>query len=259
MSGSGRWEVEDLALRDRRARSFGAAAAAYDAHRPDYPLAGLRWALEPLGSTDVRVLDLGAGTGKLTGVAVAAGARVTAVEPDEGMRAVLRERHPRVPALTGTAESIPLPDNSMDAIVAGQAFHWFDLPRSFPEFARVLRPGGVLAAFWNDHDDSVEWVAAFDRLRQSSASFPPANPEPDLPTHPLFTSFTKSVFAHSQSRTAESLTATIATHSHALVIPESEREAILGRLTDFLRSRPETSSGTFEMPLRTTVIRATAI
>ncbi|MFC9997581.1 class I SAM-dependent methyltransferase [Nocardia sp. NPDC127526] len=257
MGSGGRWEVEHSEVWARRARSFGAEAAAYDQHRPDYPMAGVRWALEPLGDKDdAEVLDLGAGTGKLTGVLLAAGARVRAVEPDDAMRATLAARYPEVPALAGTAESIPLPDDSVDAVLAGQAFHWFDLPRAFPELARVLRPGGVVAAFWNTHDSSVDWVAELDRISLTRLSFR-RFPGDGLPSHALFHPFEQREFAHSQRRTAESLAATIGTHSTSLVVTPAERGELLDRITGYLRSRPETGSGEFEIPLRTKVVRAT--
>jgi len=249
------WSVDDTELRARRAASFGAEAAAYDEHRPDYPLAGIRWALEPLGTTDPEALDLAAGTGKLTAGVLAAGARVTAVEPDEEMRAEFGRRYPDVTALAGTAESIPLPDDSVDAVLVGQALHWFDQQRAFPEIARVLRPGGVFAAFWNTHDTGLEWVAELDRISRSAVTFQ-ARAEKGAPSHPLFEEFERSDFPHSQRRTAESLTATIGTHSHTLVVSPRERAEILGRITEYLRRIPETAAGEFDMPLRTVVIRA---
>jgi ubiquinone/menaquinone biosynthesis C-methylase UbiE len=105
------------------------------------------------------VLDLGAGTGKLTAVLLSLGADVTAVEPDPGMLAEFRRALPGVRSLSGRAEAIPLPDASVDAVVAGQALHWFDMDRALPEIARVLVPGGVLAGLWNVDDDREEWVA----------------------------------------------------------------------------------------------------
>ncbi|MCU1647382.1 MAG: class SAM-dependent methyltransferase [Nocardia sp.] len=256
MSRAGEWEVEDSALRARRASSFGAEAAAYDEHRPDYPVAGVHWALGPVdGKPDVEVLDLGAGTGKLTGVMLAAGLRVTAVEPDAAMRAVLMRRYPAVSTLAGSAESIPLQDDSVDAVMAGQAFHWFDLPRAFPEIARVLRPAGVVAAFWNGHDTSVEWVAELDRVSYTTASFERRSTL-GLPAHPLFYPFERTEFAHSHRRTAESLTDTIGTNSHTLVVSPAERTAALERIAAYLSSRPETATGEFDFPLRTLVIRA---
>lgn len=249
---------QDPALRAQRAKSFGALATAYAEHRPDYSAASIRWALEPVRdrATPV-VLDLGAGTGKLTEGLLATGAEVIAVEPDDEMRAELQHHFAQVRAFAGTAEAIPLADGSVDAVVAGQAFHWFDQARAFPEIARVLRPDGVFAALWNEDDNSVEWVAGLRKVARSTVS--PAPPPPtsdDLPSHPLFPEFEEADFPHKQRRTAESLTATIGTHSHTLVIPAEERTEVLERITDYLKSRPETAAGEFDLPLRTHVIRA---
>ncbi|WP_433195568.1 class I SAM-dependent methyltransferase [Nocardia sp. CA-107356] len=251
-------QVMDQAARwAQRASSFGAQAEVYATHRPDYPAAGIRWALAPIDDEQAPVvLDLGAGTGKLTEGLLAIGAEVIAVEPDDAMRAELSTRFPDMTALSGAAEAIPLPAGSVDAVVAGQAFHWFDQTRAFPEIARVLRPNGVFAAFWNTDDGSVEWVAELQRVVRSDASFPPAGPEQKLPSHPLFTDFEQSEFAHTHRRTAESLTATIGTHSHTVVISAQQRAELLGRIRTYLRSRPETAEGEFDFPLRTKVIRA---
>jgi ubiquinone/menaquinone biosynthesis C-methylase UbiE len=127
----------------RHGSSFGAAAAAYAEHRPDYALAAVRWALAPAPGR--RVLDLGAGTGKLTAALVALGAEVVAVEPDPEMLAELRRTLPTARALPASAEAVPLADTSVDAVLAGNAMHWFDMDVAGPEIARVLAPGGILA------------------------------------------------------------------------------------------------------------------
>lgn len=242
----------------RRANSFGAHAAAYADHRPDYPQAAVRWALEPLGGGPHDVLDLGAGTGKLAGVLLAEGHHVTAVEPDEEMLDELVRRHGAVRALPGSAERIPLPDGTVDAVLVGQAFHWFAPDRALPEIARVLRPGGVLAGLWNEEDPSVPWIAEFKRLTRSSASHehdePPEQWVP-IPSHELFTDETDRDFRHAQRRTAESLVATVNTHSHLLVVPAEERDAINARVLAFLKSRPETAEGEFDLPITTHVRR----
>ncbi|MGM1060933.1 class I SAM-dependent methyltransferase [Saccharothrix sp. Mg75] len=245
-------------LRTRRANSFGTAASAYAEHRPDYPVAAVRWALEPLGAGPHRVLDLAAGTGKLTGVLLAEGHQVTAVEPDEDMLSELVRRHRNVRALPGTAERVPLPDDDVDAVLVGQAFHWFDPARAMPEIARVLRPGGVLAGLWNDDDPSVPWMAEFKRLGTSTVSAEDARAD-WMPGHGLFTGAAEQLFPHAQRRTAESLVATINTHSHLLVIPEEERAALNARMLAFLRSTPETAEGEFDLPLRTYVKRLRAL
>ncbi|MEV1117080.1 class I SAM-dependent methyltransferase [Actinosynnema sp. NPDC049800] len=238
-------------LRARRANSFGAHASAYAEHRPDYPAEAVRWALEPLGEGPHQVLDLGAGTGKLTGGLLAEGHHVTAVEPDEAMLSELVRHHGAARALPGSAERIPLPDGTVDAVVVGQAFHWFDQARAMPEIARVLRPGGVLAALWNDYDDSVPWMAEFVRATQSTVSAQDELAFAPTTEHEPFTDLATRVFPHVHRRTAESLVATLNTHSHALVIPEEERAAMNARVLAFLKSRPETAEGEFDFPLTT--------
>jgi SAM-dependent methyltransferase len=137
---------------DRRELSFDSVADEYEQTRPTYPPALLdALPLDP----DAAVLDLGAGTGKLTRVLAARYRDVTAVEPLAKMRAVLERVVPGVTALPGSAERIPLDDGSVDGVFAAQAFHWFDQRVALPEIARVLRPGGVFAIVWNQGDDDL--------------------------------------------------------------------------------------------------------
>jgi SAM-dependent methyltransferase len=139
-----------------RARSFGAAAEAYERARPGYPAAAVDWLL-PAGARTV--LDLGAGTGKLTRALAQRDLDVVAVEPLEEMRATLAWVLPEGRALEGTAEAIPLDDDSVDAITVAQAWHWVNPERATAEVARVLRPGGTLGLVWNRRDERVDWVA----------------------------------------------------------------------------------------------------
>ncbi|WP_236594625.1 class I SAM-dependent methyltransferase [Saccharothrix sp. 6-C] len=242
-------------LRARRANSFGARASAYAEHRPDYPAEAIRWVLEPLGEGPRQVLDLGAGTGKLTGGLLAQGHHVTSVEPNEAMLSELVRHHGAARALPGSAERIPLPDGTVDAVVVGQAFHWFDPARAMPEIARVLRPRGVLASMWNDYDDSAPWLAEFVRTAQSSVSAQDELAFDPMTEHELFGDEETRVFPHAHRRTAESLVAMVNTHSHALVVPEEERAAMNARMLAFLKSRPETAEGEFDLPLTTYVKR----
>ncbi|GAA1142636.1 class I SAM-dependent methyltransferase [Streptomyces javensis] len=244
--------------------SFGAAAVAYAEHRPDYARAAVRWALEP--ASGARVLDLGAGTGKLTATLVALGAEVIAVEPDSAMLAELRRSLPTVRALSGSAEAIPLPDASVDAVLAGNAMHWFDMAVAGPEIARVLAPGGVLAGLWNVMDDGVEWVSGLARVSGSAAIGPRDTPagwraetaDTHIPRNGVparFGSPEQAEFPHGQRRTADTLVATLATRAGVLVMPERERQATLGRIRAFLASRPETARGEFTLPMKTGVLR----
>jgi SAM-dependent methyltransferase len=244
--------------------SFGAAAAAYAEHRPDYAQAAVRWALEP--APGPRVLDLGAGTGKLTATLVALGAEVIAVEPDPAMLTVLRGALPAVRALPGSAEAIPLPDTSIDAVLAGNALHWFDMDVAGPEIARVLVPGGVLAGLWNVIDNRVNWVGGLERVSGSAAigardtlsSWRAETAGLHLPHTGLVAQFglpEQDEFPHGQRRTADSLIATLATRAGVLVMPEQGQAATLGRIRAFLASRPETARGEFTLPMLTGVLR----
>ncbi|HEY2507461.1 MAG TPA: class I SAM-dependent methyltransferase [Streptosporangiaceae bacterium] len=249
-------------LRLVQGSSFGAAAAAYAQHRPDYPEAAVGWALEP--APGPRVLDLGAGTGKLSAALVGLGREVIAVEPDSAMLTELRCALPSVRALSGRAEALPLPDASVDSVLVGQAMHWFDMALAGPEMARVLVPGGVLAGLWNVIDNRVDWVAVLERVSENAAvstlsSWRAEMTDAHLPSldlHARFGSLEQAEFCHGQQRTADSLVATLATHSGLLVMPRQEQEATLGRIGDFLASRPETSRGEFTLPLVTGVVRA---
>ncbi|MER7861124.1 MULTISPECIES: class I SAM-dependent methyltransferase [Amycolatopsis] len=243
-------------LHARRAASFGAKAADYAAHRPDYPEKALAWGLAGAAGAPERVLDLAAGTGKVSEGLLALGVTVTAVEPDEKMLAELTRTLPAVTPLIGTAEEIPLPDGAVDAVVVGQAVHWFDLDRAYPEMARVLRPGGVVAALWNHDDESAGWLAELNALIKTSMSRRWLSDYESLPRHEAFEPFEKKTFGHKQPRTAETLVATLATHSHILVAPAEEREAKLRTAREFLDRNPETASGEFDLPITTTVFRA---
>jgi SAM-dependent methyltransferase len=243
--------------------SFGAAAVAYAEHRPDYAQAAVCWALE--AAPGPRVLDLGAGTGKLTAALVASGADVIAVEPDPAMLSELRRALPAVRALPGSAEAIPLPDASVDAVLAGNAMHWFDMAVAGPEIARVLAPGGILAGLWNVIDDRVAWAAGLEQVSGSAAigprdtlgSWRTATADMHLPKRGVarFGSPQQAEFPHGQRRTADSLVATLATRAGMLVMPEQERQATLGRIRAFLAGRPETADGEFTLPMLTGVLR----
>ncbi|MFG1741706.1 class I SAM-dependent methyltransferase [Micromonospora chalcea] len=253
----------DEDARRRHSSSFGAAATAYAEHRPDYARAALRWALEP--APGARVLDLGAGTGKLTATLAEVSDDVTAVEPDPAMLAELRRALPGVRALSGSAEAIPLPDASVDAVVAGNAMHWFDMAVAGPEIARVLSPGGVLAGLWNVVDDHVDWVAGLAAVsgsaaigpRDTPASWRAATATMHLPKigEARFGLPEQEQFPHGQRRTADSLVATLATRAGMLVMPERERMETLDRIRAYLASRPETADGEFTLPMLTCVLR----
>jgi len=147
------------------AGGFAAGAAAYERGRPAYPEAAVEALAERFGlGPGRRVLDVGAGTGKLTRLLLGTGAHVEAVEPVAEMRAGFAAAVPGVTVHDGTGEALPVADGSFDVVVAAQAFHWFDPPRALAEAARVLAPGGGLALLWNARDEREPWVAELTRV-----------------------------------------------------------------------------------------------
>jgi SAM-dependent methyltransferase len=141
----------------------------YEAGRPDYPFDAVAWMLQRMPQGARRIADVGAGTGKLTRVlADAADAEIVAVDPDAAMLAALHEQLPAVPTFVGTAEALPLPDASLDAVVMGQAWHWVDPAAGSAEIGRVVRPGGVLGLIWNVRDERVDWVRRLTLIMKGS-------------------------------------------------------------------------------------------
>lgn len=158
-------ERPESALHHAARQGFSSAAEAYSHGRPDYPPALLPWLRQALGLGPGRsAVDLGAGTGKFTPLLIATGASVVAIEPVDAMRAQLLRSLPTVTALAASAQSLPLADASVDAVLCAQAFHWFASAEALREIGRVLKAGGKLGLVWNVRDESVDWVAAITRI-----------------------------------------------------------------------------------------------
>jgi len=154
-----------------RATSFGSETGSYEKGRPEYPAEAVRWLFEPLTEGGRAVVDIGAGTGKLTRAVLAlGGTSVVAVDPDPQMLDALREKTPGVEAVTGTAEALPLTDASADAATLGQAWHWVDPVAASAEIGRIVRSGGVLGLIWNVRDDRTEWVRRLTAIMGGSAA-----------------------------------------------------------------------------------------
>jgi ubiquinone/menaquinone biosynthesis C-methylase UbiE len=240
---------------DRRAQanSFGAAASTYERARPSYPHAAVDWLL-PAGARTV--VDLGAGTGKLTRLLARDGVDVTAVDPSEGMLAQLRDALPGVPALVGSAERIPLPDRFADAVLVGQAWHWVDVPRASAEVARVLKPGGRLGLIWNHRDERVDWVRELTDITSQGRDhndMDPSNPE----FGPPFGQIEYLVTEWSAPMTADGLLELIASRSYFIVASAQEQATITAQLRDLLDNHPQLAGrDRFELPYLTYASRA---
>jgi SAM-dependent methyltransferase len=221
---------------EQHARSFGAAADAYERGRPGYPPSVAEWlAPDPVALA----VDVGAGTGKFTRALLPRAAEVVAVEPDAAMRERLTDVLPEVSALGGTGEAIPLPDGSADLVTFAQSWHWVDPTSGAFEAARILRPGGVLGLVWNIRDESVPWSAALGGLilRPESRIMQYDRPFVGEP----FTEGSHREFAwvHEQSR-ADFLDM-LTSRSYLIVMPADERAALLHQVEDLLDSTPETA------------------
>lgn len=239
------------------ARSFGTAASTYESGRPEYPADAVRWMLDPISAADtsIRVADVGAGTGKLTRVLEALGAQTVAIDPDPGMLALLHQELSAIPTFVGTAEQLPLPDASVDAVVLGQAWHWVDVPVASREVGRVLRSGGVLGLIWNVRDDSVDWVAEMTAIMHgSNAEIMMAEGGPAVAAP--FDGLVKRTWEWVRPMTRASLVDMVRSRSYYITAGVAERarvEAELGMLFDRIGAVGEAS---VDLPYLTHAFRA---
>jgi SAM-dependent methyltransferase len=248
-------------ISDVAASGFGAGADDYERGRPSYPADVVAWLVSRLGVDESSVVvDLAAGTGKLTRLLVPTGAQLVAVEPVAAMRDKLLETCPGVTALEGTAEATGLPDGAADAVTVAQAFHWFDPGAALAEIARVLRPGGHLGLVFNERDTREPWVAELSRLirwdeREQwrvpytvevdwAATLAESGPQFD-PAERYDTTFL-------QPMDAETLVARVLSTSYLAVLPAADR----ARLADQVRELAEPLGATFHLPYVTVAYAA---
>jgi SAM-dependent methyltransferase len=232
------------------ARSFGLVAHAYERARPGYPEDAVRWLV---GGEPLDVVDLGAGTGKLTRSLVALDHRVTAIEPLPQMLEHIPETAPGAFAILGDAELIPLPDEYADVVTAAQSFHWFDHALALPEIARVLRPQGRLALVWNVRDDREEWVAKLsvtiggERLDDGDADAP-------VEASGLFGPVERATFTWTQRLDRATLRDLVLSRSYCASMAPGEQEEVLAAVARLFDEHA--SGGEIELPYLTECFRA---
>jgi ubiquinone/menaquinone biosynthesis C-methylase UbiE len=235
------------------ARSFGSVADAYDRGRPTYPRDAAAWltADQPL-----TVLELAAGTGKLTEQLVALGHDVHATEPDAAMLDVLQRRLPDVRASLTGAEDVPASDSSYDVVVVAQAFHWFDHERALPEIARVLKPGGRLAIVRNDRDERIPWVRKLGRILGSAGHDVDVAKVLDRSRH--FQSAEEQAFKHWQNVDRESIQDLVRSRSDVIAMDDESRAA---RLAEVLALYDDYGRGMdgMQLPYVTRCLRSTVV
>jgi ubiquinone/menaquinone biosynthesis C-methylase UbiE len=210
------------------AHSFGGVAEAYERGRPSYPAEAVQWLLGEHPST---VLELGAGTGKLTRVLVELGHDVHATDPDAEMLALLEANLPGVRTAVASAEEIPLADASVDAVVAAQAFHWFDLDRALPEIARVLRPGGRICLVWNQRNEKIPWVRRLGAIIGTQEQL--RDPAQALIFSELFGFVEDAEFSHWQTIDRKTIQDLVLSRSNVAVLDEAGRGAKLAEVLAF--------------------------
>lgn len=249
--------MTEPAFEDRRL-SFGSTAAAYADNRPGYPLEAVRWVLDAAGHEVRDVADLGAGTGLLTRTLVELGLAVSAYEPDAGMADELRRRVPGVAVAESTAESLPVADASLDAVLVGQAWHWFDHAAASDEIARVVRPGGVLGLLWNLRDVSLPWTRALADLigGEDTMQSPARDPEAQyIRLGEGWSRVERVEIPHEVEQDADSLVALVSTYSYVRLRPDAEQ--VYADIRELVRTSPDLQGRTsFPLPYVTTVYRA---
>lgn len=224
-----------MSIHDEARRGFQAGALAYERARPSYPPQAIEWLDAQLDLRSGRtVLDVGAGTGKLTRELVGSGATVVAVEPVAGMRAVLEQAVPSVQALDGTAETLPVDDQSVDAIVVAQAFHWFDVPRTLAEFHRVLRPEGRFALVWNsrrlDQPLHREISEIIDPYRRDTPSHQRGAWREPLEASSLFVAAGTLELPYQQVVDVDGVVDRVGSTSFIAALPDRDRDDVLERV-----------------------------
>jgi len=249
----------ETSIHESARRGFSRASKAYERGRPTYPAEAVRLLTRMLGLKPGRVvLDLAAGTGKLTALLAENGAEVVAVEPVAEMRVALERAVPGVSALAGTAESIPLRDASTDAVAVGQGFHWFRGDEALAESHRVLRPDGRLGLVWNAREESVPWVAGLTEIMEPFRGDTPAYRtgawREAFERSSLFTPLEHAAVRQVHLLDHEAVVDRVASVSFVAALPEEERAVVLARVRDLLASDPETRGRTeLELPYRTDV------
>jgi SAM-dependent methyltransferase len=250
--------------RNRRAiepaRSFDLVADAYDRGRPSYPDEAVSWLLGSVRHTSqvIDVVELGAGTGKLTEQLLRQGCDVVATDPSEAMLRRLAVRAPRARAVAAVAEQVPVPTRSADLVVAAQCFHWFEAESVLREAARVLRPGGELAVMWNVRDERIPWVKRLGRIIGTNVHAESGDPARAIDETGMFETVERATFRFWQPLDGDALRDLVCSRSNVALMSDFERERLLRRVDDLYAEYGRMADGML-LPYVTTVCRAAVL
>jgi len=239
---------------DDRRLSFGAQSQNYADHRPGYPDEALQWVLALASRPVERIADVGAGAGALTRSLVGLAPQVEAFDPDQGMLDELGRRLPDVPRHRAAAEHLPLPDASVDAVMVGQAWHWFDRQAAALEFTRVVRPGGVIGLLWNVRDDREPWMAALSDLIDGEDSLRSSRADALHLVAAVHPQVMRRDFTQRVAMPSEAVVGLVSTFSYVRLRPDAE--AVLASVRHLLATHPDTvGRDTVELPYVTAAYR----
>lgn len=248
-----------MTIHEKAAVGFDRAGDSYERGRPEYPSDAIDFLVRHLQINHSSiVLDLGAGTGKFTKLLKPSGATLFAVEPVEGMRRKFQSLLPEVQILNGSAEKIPMPDNSVDVVIVAQAFHWFNGPTALQEIYRVLKSKGKIGLIWNARDESVDWVAALTKIidpyEGGAPRYKTMNWKKAFDETTSFSKLQLQQFSYVQVGTIETIVDRIGSISFISALPEAQRIDVLNQVRQLVETHPETKSQPqIRLPYRTDV------
>lgn len=251
-------------IHEYAAKGFDVSSEAYERGRPEYPLDAVEFLISKLAlNHHSRVADLGAGTGKLSKILRKSCAKIIAIEPVEGMRKKFSAVLPDVEILEGRAEKIPLEQESMDAVVIAQAFHWFDGESALKEIYRVLKPGGKIGLLWNARDESAPWVAQLTKIidpyergapRYKSGKWRKAFEETIL-----FSKLEHAEFRHTQQGDVSMMVDRVGSISFIASLDFREKLLVLEKISQLVEDNKNQGTGLIELPYRTDVFVSTKL
>lgn len=248
-----------MTIHEKAAVGFDRAGDSYERGRPEYPQDAIDFLTETLQiNSSSTIVDLGAGTGKFTKLLRRSETQLFAVEPVEGMRKKFHALLPVIKMLEGSAESIPLKDQSVDAVIVAQAFHWFNGELALKEIHRILKPNGKIGMIWNARDESKDWVARLKDIidpheggapRYKTMRWKNAFDETNL-----FSRLHLRHFSYIQTGTVDTVVDRIGSISFISALPELQRNEVLNQVRNLVSTHPETKGRTeVKLPYRTDV------